>query len=62
MGEKKNLRKLLREMNVGETMVFDREEFRPTTVKTSAYFVGEDYGRKYTTKKNPRGIEIQRLS
>lgn len=63
MCEKRNLRKQLREMEVGQTITIPREEYLPSTVKSSVYTVKADYGRNYTIRtRGVDGVEVSRIS
>lgn len=62
MAEKKNLRKALRDMSIGETMQVCREDYRPSSVRSSAYSVSADYNRIFTVVKTAYGVEVKRVS
>ena len=62
MVEKKNLRKMLREMAVGETISVHRDDYLPSSVKASAYMVGADFGMKFRVLGTPEGVEVSRES
>lgn len=61
-GEKKSLRKKLSEMSVGEIMAVKREEYRPSVVRTSAYFVGSDFNIKLKVHMRDYGVDVVRVA
>lgn len=65
MTEKKNLRKQLREMAVGEVIVVKREDYLPSTVKSTIYALQIDFGRQreWAVRNDiPEGCEVRRVS
>jgi hypothetical protein len=50
-------------MEVGQTITIPREEYLPSTVKSSVYTVKADYGRNYTIRtRGVEGVEVSRIS
>ena len=63
MAEKKNLRKTLREMKIGETIIIPREDYLPSSVKSQVYTVQIDMGVRFTVNtKIPNGVEVNRIA
>lgn len=63
MVEKKNLRKTLREMKIGQTIIVLREDYLPSSVKSQVYTVQTDMGVRFTVNtKIPNGVEVRRIA
>lgn len=63
MAEKKNLRKVLREMKVGEMVMIPRTDFLPSSIRATASSVKEDFGYQYTiSTQHPDAVEVKRVS
>ncbi len=63
MEKEKNLRQRLREMKVGETIKVSRLDYKPSTVRVSAYAIGQDYGMKFSArKKQDYELEVERIA
>ena len=63
MAEKKNLRKTLREMKIGQTIIIPREDYLPSSVKSQVYTVQIDMGVRFIVNtKIPNGVEVKRIA
>lgn len=62
MEEKKmGLRARLRAMNVGDTLEIAREEWQPTSVRSSAYNIAADFGVKFEVRFKDYGTSVTRV-
>lgn len=59
---KTGLRARLRAMNVGETLEISREEWKPTSVRSSAYNIAADFGFKFEVRFKNYGTAVTRIA
>ena len=48
-------------MNVGDTLEISREEWKPTSVRSSAYNIAADFGVKFEVRFKDYGTSVTRV-
>lgn len=52
----------MRAMNVGDTLEISREEWKPTSVRSSAYNIAADFGFKFEVRFKNYGTAVTRIA
>lgn len=59
--KKKNLRETIRNLKVGESITVKREDFPPSSVRATVFFIKQDYNREFAVKIDKTvGCEVRR--